>query len=120
MEDVILDVRPSARQDKRYMAIMGDGRRIHFGLRGGSTYLDHNDMAKRESYIARHYGSRQEKGLIDSLTPSPSLFSMYLLWSLANPEVKTLEGNVRILNNMMKHKHAPVSLSTYSAKKQNM
>lgn len=118
--DVIVDVRPSGRQGKRYMAVMADGRRIHFGLRGGNTYLDHKNMALRESYIARHYGSEREKGLIDSLTPSPSLFSMYLLWSLANPEIKTLEGNVKLLNSIMKHKDDPVRLSTYLAKKENL
>ena len=97
----IVDVRPSSRQGKRYMAEMSDGTKIHFGLKGGNTYLDHGNKKLREAYILRHYGNAIEKKLIDNLIPSPSLFSMYLLWSLANPAVKTLEGNVKLLNNML-------------------
>lgn len=117
MSDIIVDVRPSPRKNKRYMAIMGDQSKIHFGLLGGSTYLDHKNLDLRQSYISRHYGAKNEKDLIDSLTPSPSLFSMYLLWSFANPDVKTLEGNVSILNNMMKHKNTPMRLSRDLVKK---
>jgi hypothetical protein len=115
--DVILDVRPSSRKGKRYMAVLGDESKIHFGLRGGSTFIDHRNLNLRNSYIARHYGSKAEKELIDTLTPSPSLFSMYLLWSFANPEINTLEGNVKVLNNILKHKNEPIRLSRDLAKK---
>lgn len=47
-------IKPSTRQDKRYMAVFHDGTTIHFGLKGGSTYIDHGDKAKRSAYIARH------------------------------------------------------------------
>ena len=112
-------VKESNREGKRFVAIMGDGKKIHFGLRGGRNYLDHSDIKLRDAYIARHYGSAAEKPLIDSLTPSPALFSVYLLWSFANPEIKTLEGNIKLLNNMLESKNTPVRLPTYLAQKQN-
>jgi hypothetical protein len=40
-----------------------------------------------------------EKQLIDNLVPSPSLFSMYLLWN-----TNSLQNNVKILNDMFKKK----------------
>jgi hypothetical protein len=44
----------STKKDKRLMATFSNGRIIHFGLKGGSTYIDHKDKTKRENYIARH------------------------------------------------------------------
>ena len=114
----IESVKESNRRDKRYMAVMGDGKKIHFGLRTGRNYLDHGDDKLRSAYIARHYGSAAEKPLIDSLTPSPALFSMYLLWSFANPEIKTLDGNIKLLNNILESKNEPVRLSNYLAQKE--
>jgi len=98
----ITDVRPSNRTGKRYVAIMDNGDRIHFGLLGGSTYLDHHDMVKREAYILRHYGNQTEKRLIDGMIPSPSLFSIALLWSFYNCEKKSLPENVKVLNRLLR------------------
>tara|TARA_B110000285_G_scaffold213827_1_gene258543 strand:+ start:50 stop:319 length:270 start_codon:yes stop_codon:yes gene_type:complete len=47
-------IKPSTRQGKRYMATFKDGTIIHFGLKGGSTYIDEGDKQKRSAYIARH------------------------------------------------------------------
>ncbi len=49
-----MKVEKSNRKNKRYVAIFNDGERIHFGFKGGSTYLDHKDKTKRKNYIARH------------------------------------------------------------------
>ena len=40
--------------EKRYTATFKDGKIVHFGQRGGSTYIDHSDKDKRAAYIARH------------------------------------------------------------------
>ena len=46
---------PSTRQNKRYMIHLQNPKQtIHFGLKGGSTYIDHKDKKKRENYLARH------------------------------------------------------------------
>ena len=50
----ILNIQPSTRENKRLVALLSDGRKIHFGLKTGSTYIDHKDKAKRYAYIRRH------------------------------------------------------------------
>lgn len=47
-------IKESNKKDKRFMVIFNNGKKIHFGLRGGLTYIDHKDKKKRENYIARH------------------------------------------------------------------
>jgi len=45
----------SARKGKRFVATFEDPKRtIHFGSEKGSTYIDHHDKIKRESYLKRH------------------------------------------------------------------
>jgi len=44
---------------KRYTAIFYDEKRskiktVHFGLKGGSTYIDHKDDDIKQAWIARH------------------------------------------------------------------
>lgn len=67
-------IKPSTRKDKRYMAIFHDGQTIHFGLKGGKTYIDHQDKKKRENYIARHQVNE------DWTTPNAGSLSRFLLW----------------------------------------
>ena len=93
----ILRIEPSNRKNKRYKAILSDDRQIHFGLKGGETYLDHKDPDKRKNYIARHYANTKERKLIDNMTLSPALLSLYLLWGYYD----TMEENVKYLNNKL-------------------
>jgi len=44
----------SDRKDKRYMATFYNGIKVHFGLKGGQTYIDHADKEKRDAYLKRH------------------------------------------------------------------
>jgi hypothetical protein len=94
----IIEVIDSPRKGKRFRAILNDGKKIDFGLDTGSTYIDHHDKQKRLAYIARHLGNLSEKRLIDSLTPSPALFSMVLLWG----KHTNIDDNIRYLNRMFK------------------
>ncbi len=81
---------------------MDTGKTIDFGYETSKTYLDHKDKAKREAYISRHLANETEKKLIYHLVPSPALFSYALLWSGLNPEITTLNGNVKLLNALWK------------------
>ena len=92
----IIDYGLSPRKNKRYRVYMNDGVYYDFGLEGGKTYLDHKDKRKRDNYRKRHYA--QEKNLIDNLTPSPSLFSYYILWGNSSD----ITENIRELNKMFK------------------
>jgi hypothetical protein len=61
----LLDVKPSSRDDKKYVATFcmckgetkccdKDRKKVHFGSKKSSTYLDHHDEKKKLAYIARH------------------------------------------------------------------
>jgi hypothetical protein len=93
----IINLYESPRKSKRYRVTMDNGKHYDFGLDTGSTYIDHHNPQKRLAYIARHLGNLSEKRLIDSLTPSPALFSMVLLW---RPHAD-IESNIRYLNELL-------------------
>jgi hypothetical protein len=98
---IIVDIKTSPLKNKRFRVLMDNGKYYDFGLRNGSTFLDHKDLVKRENYIKRHYANPIEKRLIDNLVPSPALFSMYLLWG----KYTNLNDNVNHLNNLWIKKH---------------
>jgi hypothetical protein len=73
----------SDRKDKRLQAIFTledkSQRRVHFGLKNGSTYLDHGDDNKKRAWIARH----EVRGtFFDPMTPSS--LSRWILWNKTN------------------------------------
>ena len=76
-------IKPSTRKDKRYQATFNNGKIIHFGLRGGNTYIDHGDKIKRENYINRHKKNE------DWTKVNAGSLSRFLLWG----DYTTLEQN---------------------------
>ena len=91
----ILRVDSSPVKNKRLRVFLDNGKYYDFGLDTGKTYLDHHDKDKRKAYWARHYTGR-EKQLIDNLTPSPALFSAYLLWGNST----NINTNIENLNRI--------------------
>lgn len=68
-------IKESTRPTKRYMATFSNGKTVHFGSRGSTTYIDHKDKKKRDDYIARH------KVREDFDNPySAGALSRWLLW----------------------------------------
>ena len=67
-------------QKKKYVAIfdLGDNKtkKVHFGSKESSTYLDHHDTNKRENYIKRH---KVRENFNDPLTAGS--LSRWLLWN---------------------------------------
>ena len=57
------------------MAVFHDGTTVHFGLKGGSTFIDHKDEAKRKAYIARHRVNENW-----SNPKTAGALSRYILW----------------------------------------
>ncbi len=100
MNPFIIKIEPSTRKNKRFRVILSNGDKYDFGLLGGSTYIDHKDEKKRANYISRHLGNDKESELIESLTPSPALFSMFLLWGYTSD----LQENIKYLNDLLKNK----------------
>lgn len=102
---MIIKLEDSKKQMKRYRITTNDGKQYDFGLKGGQTYIDHKDKAKRTAYLKRHLANETENQLISNLVPSASLFSAYILWSMGNPEKTTIKENIELLNNLWKKKH---------------
>ena len=94
---MIIQVINSPVKNKKYRAIMSDGSKIDFGLKGSRTCLDHHDDRKRHNYRVRHLANDREHYLIINVKPSPSLLSFYLLWNTGN-----LEPNIKYLNELLK------------------
>ena len=76
---MIVNITDSNKADKRFEVTMNNGKKYNFGLKDGSTLLDHKDKTKRKNYWARHYANSTENERINKLIPSASLFSAYLL-----------------------------------------
>ena len=95
---MIQEVITSPLKTKKYRAIMSDGSKIDFGLKGSSTYLDHHDETKRNNYRVRHLANDKEHYRIKHLIPSPALLSYYLLWG----NYETLDDNIKYLNKLLK------------------
>jgi hypothetical protein len=77
-------IEKSSKANKRFMATFANGKKVHFGQKGGSTYIDHKDKTKRDAYIARH------KVREDFNDPySAGALSRWLLWG----DFTTLEKN---------------------------
>lgn len=98
----IIKIDRSNRLQKRFKVILDNDKEFHFGQEFSDgthpqTYIDGASREKRDNYIKRHLGNKTENQLINNLVPSPSLFSMYLLWN-----TNSLENNIKILNGMFK------------------
>ena len=70
-----MDVYNSDKKNKRFVAIFSDGTETDFGLKNGSTYIDHGDKKKRTNYISRHKPNENW----DDYTSAGSL-SRFILW----------------------------------------
>jgi len=72
---MLKEIKESQRKDKRYLAIFENGKKTHFGQKGGSTYIDHHDKDKREAYRKRH-----AKDLNTNDPYRAGYLSYWLLW----------------------------------------
>ncbi len=71
----LLSLKKSKRDKKRFVIKLDNPRQtIHFGYKGGSTYIDHKDKLKRKNYIARHRVN-ENWGEVNA-----GSLSRYLLW----------------------------------------
>ena len=83
----LLSIKPSERATKKYVATfcLCDGetkccdkerKRVHFGQKGSSTYIDHKDDKKKDAYIARHKVNENFNNPLSS-----GSLSRYILWN---------------------------------------
>ena len=86
-----MEIYESKRKDKRFMAII-KGKKYHFGLKNGSTYIDHKDKTKRENYIKRH-SIREDWSKINA-----GSLSRYLLWGHSTSLEKNINDYIKRFN----------------------
>jgi len=67
----------SSKKDKKYMIIGLNGKAIHFGQIGYEDYTKHNDLNRRNAYLAR---ATKIKGNRADDPYSPNSLSINLLW----------------------------------------
>lgn len=72
----LVSIKKSTRKDKRLVAEFSDGRKTHFGLKGGSTFIDHKNEMRKDAYIARH---RVNENWDDPTTAGA--LARYVLWN---------------------------------------
>ena len=76
----------SPKVDKRFKATFG-GKTVHFGAKGGSTYVDHKDDKTKRNWEARHRVCENWKDY-----DSAGALSKHVLWNK-----KTLKASVQDL-----------------------
>jgi hypothetical protein len=83
----LLSIKPSDRPAKKYTATFcmcegetkccdKDRKKVHFGAKGSSTYIDHRDEKKKDAYIARH---RVNENFNNPLTAGS--LARFILWN---------------------------------------
>lgn len=71
----------STNPKSRLMAVFTDdkGKKVtttHFGLKGGSTFIDHKDEIKKKNYLARHNVRENWNNYM-----SAGSLARYILWN---------------------------------------
>jgi hypothetical protein len=75
------EISKSTIQGKKFMIVRPDGTTVHFGDSSMEDYLDHNDKARRKSYLARAKGIKNGSGQFTYKDPSSAnYYSVHLLW----------------------------------------
>jgi ribosomal protein L25 (general stress protein Ctc) len=70
----------STAKSKRYYVVY-KGKKINFGLKGGSTFIDHKDKVKRKAWLARHRMVKLKSGKFAHLDKRQAAYwSKVLLW----------------------------------------
>ena len=73
-----IKIEKSDRPLKKLVFVFKDGskiKRIHFGSKSSSTYIDHHDKTKRDNYLSRHRALGENWNKINA-----GSLSRYLLW----------------------------------------
>ena len=61
---MIKEIKKSNKKNKRFKVILNNGDIFDFGLKNGSTYIDHKDELLRVNYLKRHYNLKKEQPFI--------------------------------------------------------
>lgn len=71
-----MELKPSTRKDKKWMAIFEDGTVTHFGSKGMSDFTIHNEEDRRQLYLKRHMKNENWNDY-----KSAGALSRWILWN---------------------------------------
>lgn len=72
----------SSTKNNKYMVILPDGKKVHFGSKTYPDYLIHQDSDRRERYLARAKKIKNRDGKLTYENPeSANYWSVRLLWA---------------------------------------
>lgn len=71
-----MELKPSTRKDKKWMAIFKDGTITHFGSKGMSDFTIHNEEDRRQLYLKRHMKNENWNDY-----KSSGALSRWILWN---------------------------------------
>jgi len=81
LDSNVIDLKRSTRKDKKWMVILKDGSKKHFGAYGMSDYTIHKDPARRDRYRKRHSKILLKDGRpAYTVKGTPAFYSWFLLW----------------------------------------
>lgn len=88
MKHIVIELKPE--KNKRYNFLVLNPKtleykKVKFGAKDGSTFIDHKDPVKKKNYIARH--SKLNEDWNDPFTAG--FWSRWYLWS--KPTIKEVE-----------------------------
>lgn len=66
-------------KNKRFYVVY-NGKKINFGLKNGSTYIDHKDKKKRLAWRARHSKIKKKDGTLAHKDKNSASYWSFLLW----------------------------------------
>lgn len=75
----IVTIKRSDRKNKKFVAIINEKKKIHFGASQYADFTLHKNKKRRKNYIARHKGLKQNWGITGIKTAG--FWSRWLLWN---------------------------------------
>jgi len=74
------EIKVSTRKNNKFMVLVKD-KWVHFGHKDYKDFLDHKDIVRRKSYLARAKGIKDKSGkLTYKNNKSANFWSINLLW----------------------------------------
>ena len=97
-----IEISPSARQDKKFQAVIDNRKTIHFGSKGASDFTLNKDKARKERYEGRH---RKREDWTDPKTAG--FYAKNILWNKNTIQASIKDTNQRFKGLNITYKNRP-------------
>lgn len=92
---MVIVLKKSDRKGKRLEARINNKKSIHFGLKGGKTFIDHQDNKLKDAWLKRHKVRENWK---KTGIETAGFWSRWILWNrpTLNSSIKALERRFNV------------------------